>query len=131
MGKPAAKQGDKVVGIDTHVLMVPSPAGPVPTPTPTPFNGILCDGLSSNVLIENMPAAMKGSTAQNIPPHLPIPGPFQSPPNNKATVDEGSASVLINDKPAARMGDKAKTCDDLDPSPHGTVIAAGARVLVG
>ena len=29
MGRPAAKQGDEVVGSDVHVLMVPSPAGPV------------------------------------------------------------------------------------------------------
>jgi len=38
-GKPAAKQGDLVVGIDTHIVMVPSPAGPVPTATPMPFSG--------------------------------------------------------------------------------------------
>ena len=26
MGQPAAKQGDKVMAVDTHILLVPSPA---------------------------------------------------------------------------------------------------------
>lgn len=34
VGKPAAKQGDRVVGVDTHIVMIPSPGGPVPTPVP-------------------------------------------------------------------------------------------------
>ena len=38
---PAAKQGDRVQAMDTHIVMVPSPGGPVPTPTPGhPFSGI-------------------------------------------------------------------------------------------
>ena len=38
MGQPAAKQGDKIVATDGHILMVPAAAGaPVPTPTPMPF----------------------------------------------------------------------------------------------
>lgn len=32
MGQPAAKMGDKVVGMDIHIVMIPSPGGPVPTP---------------------------------------------------------------------------------------------------
>ena len=32
MGQPAAKQGDKVMATDTHIVMIPSPGGPVPTP---------------------------------------------------------------------------------------------------
>ena len=28
MGQPAAKQGDQVTAVDTHVVMVPSPSGP-------------------------------------------------------------------------------------------------------
>ena len=37
---PAAKQTDRVVALDTHVIMVPAPGGAVPTPTPHPFNGL-------------------------------------------------------------------------------------------
>ena len=62
-GKPAAKKGDQVVGLDTHILMVPSPAGPVPTPTPMPFSGQLSDSLSPDVKVENQPLAVVGSVA--------------------------------------------------------------------
>jgi uncharacterized Zn-binding protein involved in type VI secretion len=129
-GKPAAKQGDKVVAVDTHILMIPSPGGPVPTPTPMPFNGMLSGDLSQNVMVENMAAATKGSTAMNGPPHVPTGGPFQSPPSNKATVQMGSSKVLINDKEAAHNGDTAMTCNDPADAPNGTVIAVGT-VLVG
>ena len=56
---PAAKQGDKVVGVDTHIIMIPSPGGPVPTPLPHPFAGMLDGGLSSSVKIS---ARMIGRT---------------------------------------------------------------------
>jgi uncharacterized Zn-binding protein involved in type VI secretion len=130
MNQPAAKQGDAVVGIDTHVLMVPSPAGPVPTPTPMPFSGQLDGALSSDVVIEDQSAAVKGSTASNTPAHVPTAGPFQKPPSNKGTIDAGSTTVLINGKPAARSGDAALTCNDPGDAPNGTVIAT-STVLVG
>jgi len=130
--QPAAKQGDMVQAVDTHIVMVPSPGGPVPTPTPGhPFNGIINGGLSTNVLIGGLPAATVNSTAVNQPPHLPIGGPsFQIPPSNQATITMGSMTVLINGKGAARNGDPAQTCDDLVPLPHGQVIASGT-VLIG
>ncbi len=131
-GQPAAKQNDTVIGVDTHIVMVPSPGGPVPTPTPGhPFNGIINGALSDNVKIMGQPAAALGSTAQNTPPHIPMGGPsFQAPPLNRATITQGSTTVLINGKPAARNGDPAQTCDDLAPAPHGTVVAVGT-VLIG
>ncbi len=39
----AAKWGDPVIGVDIHLVMVPTPAGPVPTPLPHPFIGIVFD----------------------------------------------------------------------------------------
>lgn len=130
MGVPAAKQGDQVVGVDTHVIMIPSPGGPVPTPMPMPFNGQLQGSLSSSVMIDNKAAAVKGSTAPNNPPHIPAGGPFQNPPSNQATVDDGSSTVMFDNKPAARMGDPAKTCNDPTDAPNGVIIATGT-VLVG
>lgn len=130
MGKPAAKKGDQVIGLDTHIIMVPSPAGPVPTPMPMPFSGKLSDGLSADVLIEKKPAAVKGSTADNSPQHVPTGGPFQKSPSNKATVKKGSGKVLINKKEAAHLGDPADTCNDPSDLPNGTVIGSGT-VLVG
>lgn len=130
MGQPAAKQGDRVVATDTHVVLIPSPGGPVPTPLPHPFTGQLDGGLAADVLIEGKPAAVQGSTATNTPAHVPQGGPFQKPPSNRATIQVGSATVLVGGKPAARNGDVALTCNDPADLPVGTVVAAGT-VLIG
>jgi uncharacterized Zn-binding protein involved in type VI secretion len=132
MGQPAAKQGDQIVALDTHIVMVPSPGGPVPTPLPHPFSGIINGNLSSDVKIMGMPAATVDSTADNTPPHIPMPPgtSFQSPPANKATIKLGSPTVKINGKLAARNGDSAETCNDPANLPVGQVIAVGT-VLIG
>lgn len=131
MGAPAAKQGDQVVATDIHIVMIPTPGGPVPTPLPHPFTGQLDGELSSDVNIEGKAAAVVGSTATNMPSHIPQGGPFQAPPANKATVMLGSTTVLINGKMAARMGDTARTCNDPADLPVGQVIAAGTVFIGG
>jgi uncharacterized Zn-binding protein involved in type VI secretion len=132
MGQPAAKQGDQVVAMDIHIVLVPK--GPVltPTPLPHPFAGLLNGGLSTDVTIMGKPAAVVSSTAACSPPHLPMPPgtTFQRPPANQATVQLGSPTVMINGKPAARNGDKALTCNDPSDLPVGTVIAVGT-VMIG
>ena len=133
MGQPAAKQGDQIVAVDTHIVMVPAPPSPpVPTPLAHPFAGIINGGLSSNVNIMGMPAATVDSTADNTPPHIPTPPgtAFQKPPSNKATIKMGSTTVKINGKMAARNGDVAETCNDPADLPAGKVIAVGT-VLIG
>jgi len=127
---PAAKQGDKIIASDIHIVMIPSPGGPVSTPLPHPFTGIIDGNLSQDVKIMGLSAATVGSTASNIPPHVPQGGPFQNPPSNKATIKIGSTTVKINGKMAARVGDTAMTCNDPSDLPTGTVIAAGT-VLIG
>ena len=134
MGMPAAKQGDQVLATDIHLVLVPAPPGPpVPTPLPHPFTGIINGALSPNVNIMSMPAATVTSTAQNTPPHLPMPPgmAFVVPPTNTATIIMGSATVMINNKPAARNGDKALTCNDPVPLPVGTVVAVGTVMIGG
>jgi uncharacterized Zn-binding protein involved in type VI secretion len=42
----------------------------------------------------------------------------------------GSTSVLINNKPAARIGDQVQTCNDPAPAPTST-IAGTSTVLIG
>jgi len=130
MGQPAAKQDDQVLATDTHIVMIPSPGGPVPTPLPHPFVGQLDGSLSNDVNIEGKPAAVQGSTTTNTPSHIPQGGPFQKPPSNKGTVQLGSSTVLINGKPAARNGDKVLTCNDPADVPVGTVVTVGT-VLIG
>jgi uncharacterized Zn-binding protein involved in type VI secretion len=131
MGQPAAKQGDTITAVDTHIIMIPAPPGPpVPTPLPHPFNGIIDGSLSTDVMIGGMPAAVVGSTATNTPPHIPQGGPFQKPPTNRATIQMGSTTVMINGKQAARNGDTAMTCNDPADLPVGTVVAVG-NVMIG
>jgi uncharacterized Zn-binding protein involved in type VI secretion len=131
MGQPAATQGSQVVAVDTHIVMIPSPGGPVPTPLPSPFSGQITGGTIATVKIMGKPAAVVGSTADNQPKHIPVGGPFQTPPQNLATVKTGSATVKIGGKAAARNLDTATTCDDIAPTaPKGQIIAAGT-VLIG
>jgi uncharacterized Zn-binding protein involved in type VI secretion len=130
MGPPAAKQGDQVIAIDTHLIQPPGPSSPVPTPG-HPFSGIIDGALSSDVKIMGMPAATLNSTATNTPPHIPIGGTFVKPPSNKATIIKGSATVNINGKPAARSGDTANTCNDPVDLPVGTVMAVGTVNIGG
>jgi uncharacterized Zn-binding protein involved in type VI secretion len=130
VGQPAARLGDKIVGTDIHVVVLPPPASPAPLPHP--FNGIINDGVSTDVLIGSLAAAVVGSTAINTPPHIPTPPgtSFVNPPTNQATIISGSPTVFIDGKPAARNGDQATTCNDPVPLPVGTVVAV-CTVLIG
>ena len=132
MGQPAAKQGDRIVATDTHIVMIPTVGGEVPTPMPHPFNGIINGQLSPNVKIMGHPAAVVGSTAANTPPHIPQGGRFQRNPSNQGRITTGSRTVFINGKPAARVGDTAITCNDPADLPVGTVVASGpVTVFIG
>lgn len=133
MGNPAAKANDQVTGVDTHIVLVPSPSGTVPTPLPHPFSGIISGGTISSVKIGGQPAAVVGSTADNTPAHLPTPpgASFQKPPSNKATIQMGSATVKIGGKQAARAGDTAMDCNDPADAPVGSVVAAGTVMIGG
>ncbi len=131
--QPAAKKGDSVLGVDVHIVMVPSPGGPVPTPLPHPFSGTLDNGLSEDVKIEGQFAAMVDSEASNGPSHIPTPPgtAFQNPPSNKASVFMGSATVYINGKPAARSGDPCMTCNDPVDLPAGAILSTTSSVVIG
>ena len=132
MRQAAAKQGDRILATDTHIVLVPGPSGSVPTPLPHPFTGIIDGNLSNNVNITKKPAATVGSTASNRPAHVvSAPGQsFQNPPTNKGTITQGSQTVRINGQAAARNGDIAETCNDPTPLPVGKVTAVGT-VYIG
>lgn len=132
MGQPAAKHGDRVIGIDTHIVMAPSGESLTPTPAPHPFSGVIDGNLSGDVNIMGRPAATVGSTADNAPAHIPTPPgvSFQKPPHNKATIRIGSPTVRINGRMAARNGDPAETCNDPANLSVGQVVATGT-VFIG
>jgi uncharacterized Zn-binding protein involved in type VI secretion len=132
MPQPAATQGSIVAGVDVHIVMVPTPGGPVPTPLPHPFNGPINGALANTVLIGGQPAAVADSVAVNQPPHIPTPPgvAFQKPPANQGTVLMGSQTVLLAGKGAARVGDPVKTCNDPADAPT-CAIVSGSPVLIG
>lgn len=131
-GKPIARQSDQVIGVDTHIVMVPVGPALVPTPLPHPFAGMLDGSLSTTVKANGRPVATVDSTATNQPPHIPTPPgtTFQKPPANRGTVRLGSQTVMAGGKPVARMGDIVETCNDPADMPVGNIVAAGT-VMVG
>jgi uncharacterized Zn-binding protein involved in type VI secretion len=123
MASPAAKEGDVIEAIDTHLCDG--------APFATPFVGTIDGDLSPDVLVEGAPAAGLGSTATNRTPHVPPPGKsFDASPSNKGRVaTAGGSTVLINGRPIARADDGAATCHDLGLV-VGSVLADGT-VIVG
>lgn len=130
MGQPAAKEGDHIVAVDTHLTIQPTPAGPVTVPLPYPFDGVIDAETSEDVIINGSPAATVGSTATNQPPHIPQGTGFVNPPSNQGKIIMGSSSVYINKKAAARLGDTALTCNDPEDMPVGKVVAK-SDVFIG
>lgn len=131
MPQPAARMGDTVTGVDIHVVLVPSVTGSIPTPTPHPFAGRVSGGVSRDVEINGQPAATQGSTARADSPHVPIGGPsFARPPSSSGTVQTGSVTVLVNDKPLARLGDPVVTCNDPVDAPTSAITTGSANVVV-
>lgn len=127
---PAARLGDLIQAVDIHTVMIPTPGGPAPTPLPHPFLAPITLNCSTNVLIGGAPAATVTSKAIMV--HVPQGGPFQVPPTGIGEVIMGSTTVLINGKPAARMGDTCNTCQDGGPAPLGRILPPCAvNVLIG
>ncbi|MGI8768541.1 MAG: PAAR domain-containing protein [Propionibacteriaceae bacterium] len=131
MPQPAARMNDTVIGTDIHIVMVPSPGGPIPTPAPHPFVGRLTGSLSTDVMINSQAAATQGSKAMMNTPHIPIGGPtFQRPPTSAGTVLAGSPTVLVNGKPLARLGDQVLTCNDPVDAPTSAITTGSPNVIV-
>jgi uncharacterized Zn-binding protein involved in type VI secretion len=132
MGQPAARQGDQVVGIDIHVVIVPAVI-PIPMPLPHPFSGPITTGTVPSVLIEGAPAATVDSVATNQPPHLPTPPgtSFAKPPANRGSVSLGSGTVMIGGRPAARLGDPVRTCNDPVDADTSAIVTGAPTVLIG
>jgi len=125
MGLPIAKEGDRVVGLDTHVVMIPSPGGPVPTPMPLPFMGSIDENVSTTTFIDNHGVALVDSVANQTVPHIPPGGPFQTPPSNRGTVTQGSPTIFIDNRAVARATDPVKCCNDPADQETGHIVCAG------
>jgi uncharacterized Zn-binding protein involved in type VI secretion len=120
----AAKQLDPVIGVDVHVVAIPSPAGPIPTPIPHPFVGMVFDPLDylpqvgATVLVNGLPRAQAGSAVIALPPHVPMGGMFLKPPGNEGEVFMGSSTVIADGEPMTYGALPAITCTDIGiPAP--------------
>lgn len=132
MGQPAARKGDAVVGVDTHIVIVPG-TPPVPTPLPHPFSGTIDSSTVGSVKIEGAEAATVGSVAKNQPPHIPTPPgtSFQNPPANRGKVSTGSQTVTIGGEAAARLGDPVRTCNDPQDLDTSAITSGAGTVTIG
>lgn len=120
---PVAKMMDPVMGVDIHIILIPTPGGPVPTPIPHPFIGMVFDPMEyvpfigATVLTNSVPRAQAGSECKNIPPHIPMGGPFAKPPGNEGEVFMGSSTVLAEDEPLSFMAMPVISCTDIGVPP--------------
>ncbi len=142
----ASKWFDPVLGVDIHIILVPTPAGPVPTPLPNPFVGMVFDppgmvfsigfgaatGGVSFTLVNGLPVTNTGTGATNklTMPHLPVPGPFQKPPSDSADLMFGGLHVQFGGSHVVRLGDVALSCNDPVELPTSTVLVIPAGPLV-
>lgn len=129
-GKHMAAQDDRVMGMDVHIMVIPSGPSTTTAPLPHPFMGKLDDGLSDDVSIGDKKAALKGSKAKHDDSmHMQLPGTikFQNNPKKEGEVTGGtSPTVKINGKETAVIGSLVTTCNDIGARNNSTVIAAGA-----
>lgn len=199
----AAKHFDMVMGVDIHIIMIPTPGGPVPTPIPHPFVGMMFDpddydiaGLlkaelkaagivdidamlqpvmdikniidssmdainpakqinnlieevknnvksalgihpppsgPATILVNGLPRSIIGSKGEAMPPHIPIGGPFQKPPDNDCEAFLGSMTVDADGDHLCFLGCMAQSCQDIPKFPNSVIMAvpAGMPVMVG
>jgi len=131
--KFAAKKGDRVVGKDIHFTKIPSGYSYIIVPMVYPYFGKIDQNTSSNVLINSKEAATVDSISVGDPNHTPYGLGFAGSPDNRGVVVEGSSTVLINGKRAARNLDAVSTCDDIVPRPvnRNSKIVCNSSVIIG
>ena len=134
---PALKHMDMMTGFDTHIVLIPSPAGPIPTPLPHPYVGMLMDPMDyapvvgATVLINGVPRANAGTAGIAFVPHIPMGGPFLKPPSNESEMFMGSSTVLVEGEPQSFATCPALSCQDLGmPAPLRAKKKGGGKSLM-
>jgi uncharacterized Zn-binding protein involved in type VI secretion len=121
--------GDRVTGT-CAIHLIPNPASGIPQPgPPVPFSAPLLQGLATRVLIAGKPAAVTGASGLNTPPHVGLhpADPFFLPMAEMGTIVGGSATVLIEGRPAAKTGSPCTICAGIP----GVLTGTAATVLIG
>jgi RHS repeat-associated protein len=119
---PANKHLDPIVGVDIHIVLIPTPAGPVPTPLPHPFVGMVMDPMDyipivgATVLVNKIPrgnSTTAGMLGTKI--HIPLGGPHQM----AATIGHdsanffGSSRVVCEGSYMSASGFMVMSCNDI------------------
>lgn len=131
-GRQIAVQDDKVMGFDTHIMVVPSGSGTTTVPLPHPFIGKINDKVSEDVKIGNKGAAVKGSKAKHDDSmHMQLPETikFQNNPKKEGEVTGGTVSkVKVDGKEVAVIGSQVTTCNDMGMQNNSVIMAAGMSI---
>lgn len=131
-GKQIATKDDKVMGMDTHIMVIPAGMSTATTPLPHPFIGKINDKVSDDVKIKDKGVAVKGSKAKHDDSmHMQLPGTikFQNNPKKEGEVTGGTGSkVKVNGKEVAVIGSQVTTCNDMGMRNNSTIIAVGASI---
>ncbi|MET0342731.1 MAG: PAAR domain-containing protein [Polyangiales bacterium] len=107
---------DPVLGVDSHLVLVPTPAGPVPQMVPLIFVGwlvswkMLRPANLATVKVNGMWQVHAGSPGMGR--HVPRLGPFVKEPKNEAEVLLGSATVEVQGAPMGYGPLPVLTCHD-------------------
>ncbi|MEE1342849.1 MAG: phage baseplate assembly protein V, partial [Lachnospiraceae bacterium] len=127
--KQIAKQNDKVMGFDTHIMVIPAGMSTANVPLPPPFIGQIKDKVSSDVKIGDKGVATKGSIAKHDDSmHMQLPGTikFQNNPKKEGEVTGGTVSkVKVNGKEVAVLGSQVTTCNDMGMQNNSTIVSIG------
>ena len=130
--KQIAKQNDKVMGFDTHIMVIPAGTSTANVPLPHPFIGQIKDKVSSDVKIGDKGVATKGSIAKHDDSmHMQLPGTikFQKNPKKEGEVTGGTVSkVKVNGKEVAVLGSQVTTCNDMGMQNNSTIVSIGASI---
>jgi len=131
-GKQIATQDSKVMGFDTHIMVIPAGTSTANVPLPHPFIGKMGEKCSSDVKIKGKGVAVKGSKCKhNDSMHLQLPGTikFQNNPKKEGEVTGGTVSkVKVDGKEVAVIGSQVTTCNDIGMQNNSTIIAPGASI---
>jgi uncharacterized Zn-binding protein involved in type VI secretion len=114
----AARMNDLTMHNGPHCHAPIHPPAPVPTPVPhppIPFSILV--GTVPTVMINNLPAAVVSSQTQPCVMPTCVPGA-------PGVISQGSATVMIGGRPAARAGDMVMfaSCVAPIPSPTGKIM---------
>ncbi|WP_189342871.1 DUF6531 domain-containing protein [Ulvibacter litoralis] len=113
---------DPVMGIDIHITMIPSPAGPIPIPLPYPFVGMIFDPMDyvpfigSTINVSKVPRGNSTTSGMlGTMVHIPMGGPLLMNPTigHDSANFFGSSKVVTEGSYMSPSGYMVMSCNDI------------------